>query len=389
MSPNRWPQYGVETSLIGQEMESTEVINQLLEGLTPEQLCIANQIGRKIKFATGEVLFREHDPGDCMFLVLSGSVAIGKVAPNGQMQRLGIIEAGSYLGEMSLIDSEPRSAQAIAWTPAVVQAIDKTDLRHLVQINSHILLNLLKGVSQRLRSMNTKFLDQIVHQEKMSLVGQMAGSIIHDFKNPMSVICGQAELLMRDEKNASRCQSIIRNADHILIMANDILDFAKGQVKLNRRAVSAELWLKDLRELLQPMIDATQTDFRCNVRLADSIWIDPDRMTRVLYNLAVNAMQAMPRHGTLTIRLEQIEENIVVELSDTGPGIPESIRDKLFEPFVTYDKKNGTGLGTSIAKRIVEEHGGTISFTSVTGRGTTFQIRLPVPVPHPLETLTV
>ena len=98
---------------------------------------------------------------------------------------------------------------------------------------------------------------------------------------------------------------------------------------------------------------------------------------RAIYNLASNAIEAMGDHGTLTVRLTRLDDQFRIEISDTGPGIPVEIQSRLFDPFVSAGKRNGTGLGTSIAKKIIEEHGGTISFTTAPGQGTTFQIELP------------
>jgi signal transduction histidine kinase len=109
--------------------------------------------------------------------------------------------------------------------------------------------------------------------------------------------------------------------------------------------------------------------------------MDPDKMMRVVYNLATNAVEAMTDGGLLTVRVTRPDTEFQLDIGDTGPGIPEAIRDRLFGAFVTHGKKNGTGLGTAIAKKIVEEHGGNISFTTETGKGTTFHVRLPVFVP--------
>jgi signal transduction histidine kinase len=153
-------------------------------------------------------------------------------------------------------------------------------------------------------------------------------------------------------------------------------DFARGTVRLNNRDVDPKPWFAELVELLAPLAARNHINVQSTVATTEHLFIDPDRLTRALYNLASNAIEAMPNGGTLTLTLAKSDGQFLIEITDTGPGIPEEIRARLFDPFVTHGKKSGTGLGTSIAKKIVEDHGGEITFTTATGKGTTFHIRL-------------
>jgi signal transduction histidine kinase len=112
------------------------------------------------------------------------------------------------------------------------------------------------------------------------------------------------------------------------------------------------------------------------------IWADPDQLKEVLVNLVLNACEVMVNGGVITIREEEKVEPplgpaVVIRVSDTGPGIPESIRDKVFQPFFST-KEEGTGLGLSIATRIIEEHGGRLELESAQKQGATFNITLPI-----------
>ena len=312
-----------------------------------------------------------------MYIVLRGSVSITKNTGSKQGQVLAKLGVGEFFGEMSVVDMQPRSAHAIAQEPTVLRSIRREDLRQLLIINSQLIVNLLKTFSERLRTTDKQFIAQIVHDEKLTLVGQMARTIIHDIKNPLTIIRGQAELLERDEHSNSRCQSIIRNADHITNMANDLLDFSRGSGSLKLQQVSPKAWLDEVLDLLKPMIESRNIALKTEVLTMDLLQVDPGRMTRAVYNLASNAVQAMQGGGTLTVGIARDQQGFEITVTDNGPGIPEEIRDRLFDPFVTSGKKNGTGLGTSIAKKIIEDHGGQISFQTQTGIGTTFHIRLP------------
>lgn len=353
---------------------------KLYTGFTAQQLQAAEAIGEIREFARGQTIFQEGEPGDCMYVVLRGSVAISKNAESGHEQLLGRVGPGDYFGEMSLIDSQTRSAQAVASESALIRILRRRDIDQLLAINPEMMINLSKSTCDRLRTMNRQFIEQIVHQEKMSLVGQMASSIIHDIKNPMTVISMSAGLMGRNPLNAELSRTIILHADRITAMVNDLLDYARGVVRLNRQDVDPKKWFVDLAELLAPLVSGHDMKLRCEVTTHEHLCIDADRMTRAIYNLAANAVEAMTADGVLTLRLSKPGDGFRIEVSDTGNGIPEAIRDRLLEPFVTCGKRGGTGLGTSIAKKIVEDHGGTISFTTETGKGTSFDIRIPITV---------
>jgi signal transduction histidine kinase len=358
-------------------------LSKLYAGLDPEELREAQAVGRLRRFARDEVIFREGDAGDSMYLLVRGAVTISKTAQPGGVRVLDTTHAGDFFGEMSLIDSEPRSAHASAEEDSELRILGREDLDRLCAISPHIKFNLIKVVSDRLRGMNNQFIERIVTQEKMALVGQMASSIIHDFKSPMTVIRAAADLMALktgDDMVKTKCEVIVRNVDRITGMANDLLAFALGTVRLNCRWVQPQSWIDNVAELLSPMLERRSVELKREVLVTDPLWMDPDKMMRVIYNLSANAIDAMPGGGTITVRVQKCADGFQLEVADTGQGIPEAIRDRLFGAFVTFGKKHGTGLGTAIAKKIVDEHGGQITFTTATGRGTTFHIRLPVPV---------
>jgi signal transduction histidine kinase len=124
---------------------------------------------------------------------------------------------------------------------------------------------------------------------------------------------------------------------------------------------------------------------RKNVALSRSLGyngpvsMDVEKMIRVFYNLATNAVDAMPKGGSLLVETSRIGDDIHIVFTDTGEGMPEEVRSRMFEPFFTHGKKHGTGLGLAIVKKIVEDHKGSIEVKSEAQKGTTFDIRLPAP----------
>jgi two-component system NtrC family sensor kinase len=108
------------------------------------------------------------------------------------------------------------------------------------------------------------------------------------------------------------------------------------------------------------------------------VWMDPDRMAQVVYNIAANARDAMPGGGQLTVATRRADEWVEFRFTDTGPGVPPEIAGRIFQPFVSFGKRQGAGLGLAIARRIVLEHGGEIDVKSPTEGGATFVVRLPL-----------
>jgi signal transduction histidine kinase len=356
--------------------------NQLLAGLSAEELRALPEVGAERRFQKGDVIFREGDAGDSMFLIEEGRVAAHKGEIGKRELALATFNAGEFFGEMSMIDGRPRSAHAVAEEPTRLRELRLLELHRLMEQQPKIIQNLLRIISTRLRDVNRRFTEHVVQQEKMSLVGQMASTIIHDFKNPMNIILLSAESIQsapNDQMRAKFCGYITRNVHRMVHMTSDVLDFARGTCRLNPTWTDPHPWLEELTTFLRPMLDDHHTKLQMDIRTPDKLYMDPDKMGRVIYNLSVNAIEAMEEGGQLTWRVAKNPDGYLLEISDTGPGIPEQIRDRLFDVFVTHGKKNGTGLGTAIAFQIVREHCGSLTFTTETGRGTTFHIRLPLP----------
>jgi signal transduction histidine kinase len=223
----------------------------------------------------------------------------------------------------------------------------------------------------------------MMRNERLSLVGSMANSIIHDLKNPMHVVRYCSHFIAKDSKDprvAELTRMIDSAMDGMLAMTQELLDYARGSSSsFTLKPVSIWKLLDDLNEQALRSLAANQIQLIKNVGYEGDIQIDLSRFSRMLCNLVKNAREAMPQGGILTLATEQIGDAVVLRISDTGVGIPPDILPKLFEPFVTYGKSNGTGLGLAIAKSIVEGHHGQISVTSTVGSGTTVEVRLPVP----------
>ena len=355
--------------------------NCLFAGVSAERLAELARAAEVVRFAPGDIIFEEAQPGDCMYLVTEGSVKISKLGRADHQETLDFIPAGNFFGEMALIDGHARSAQASAALPTTVVRVDREGFRRIVLNGPEGLqMNFLRSITERLRGANSHFIAELTRQERLSTVGTMANSILHDLRNPMTIITGCAELVgMKSEVPAMKefSRAILGAVSRMEDMIQELLDFARGQSSLQFKRSPAMSVLDDLDVQLVHLLPVT-IHVRRETHCESSILVDAGRFSRVLLNLIKNAVEAMPQGGVITIALTEDAESVCFKISDTGQGIPPELLPRLFEPFATHGKSKGTGLGLAIARSVVEAHRGTISVASKPGLGTTFEIRLPL-----------
>jgi signal transduction histidine kinase len=168
----------------------------------------------------------------------------------------------------------------------------------------------------------------------------------------------------------------------ILATTLDLLDFSRGAVAVNKRPVSIWRLLDELNRRALHLLPARNIEFVKHIRYQGNLELDLGRMTRALAVIIENSSNAMNGGGTLTFTIDMVQEETVLRISDTGAGIPREVMARIFEPFDTQEKSHRAGVGLAIVKSIVEAHGGKISITTVPGKGTTVDIRLPKPAPE-------
>jgi PAS domain S-box-containing protein len=234
----------------------------------------------------------------------------------------------------------------------------------------------------------TKNLEQLVEErtkqlkdaERLAAIGQTAGMIGHDIRNPLQVIADELFLMKQDVSGSpdSECKrdveeslvSIQEQVDYMDKIISDLQDFARP---LNPELVDVEL-CSAIPQLVSTVNvpDNIEAVARCEGDLP-RIKLDLTFLKRILVNLANNAIQAMPNGGKLTIKASQEAETVSITVSDTGVGIPDEIKPKIFQPLMTT-KSKGQGFGLAVVKRLVEAQGGSITFESKVGEGTKFKL---------------
>ena len=353
--------------------------NRLFSSISVEIL-EATPVGERA-FPSGTVIFREGEHGDTLMLVGTGSVQISKAGRQGHEEVLSVIDTNDFFGELAVLDRGPRSATAIALENTTIGEIDRTAFDFLMEKAPRVLPATFTQVTvQRLRSSNARFIDQLLRTERLTVLGTMLSSIVHDLKNPLAAITSAVSYLEQkapDTFTKSAAQIIKSSADRVVLLTDELLDFARGTARLRPTWTTPDRLLDLLEIEILEQVRHSAISIEIEVRTKESFLIDEVRVTRCLANIVKNAREAMRDRGKLRLEFSLRDGGLLISIADSGPGIPDAIRGQVFEPFMTYDKRTGTGLGLSIAKSCVDAHEGTISFESRVGEGTTFIVWLP------------
>jgi len=228
---------------------------------------------------------------------------------------------------------------------------------------------------------------QLTHSERLAALGRLAAGVAHEINNPLTGVLTFAHILHRDAPEDSQqkedLQTIIEATDRCKTIVQGLLRFSRHN--------EPQRTLTDLNDILRRALNLTQNQATISqasiVEEMDlnlpQLVIDPNQIQEVAVNVIVNAIDAMPNGGNLTVRTRSVSENGVewaeLEISDTGSGIPQENLDRIFDPFFTTKKSGkGTGLGLAVSYGIVMEHGGEMNVSSEIGRGTIITVRLPI-----------
>jgi signal transduction histidine kinase len=355
--------------------------NRFLESFSPggrERL-----IGRLIyqELVAGEYLFHQGDPAEALCLLQEGEVEIVKLA--GEHERiLTTLREGDYFGEVAILDQGGRSTDARAKTAVSVAWIPAAELLAVMTTEPvSLTIQIFQNVLALLRRTDSLYVEEAVRKEKMSLIGEMAGSLMHDLRNPVQVIMSSLDLIRlnhQDPETNDCCHKMEVQCDRLTAMAGELLEFSRGETKLNLARTDTQALLLQFESFNEEALRGCGATVVMESEPAD-VEIDAMRMLRVLQNLVFNAAQAVNYKlgGRIDVRAWVSDSLFNLSVRDNGPGIPVEVRERIFEPFVTHGKQGGTGLGLAIVNNVVAAHRGKITFETQAGQGTEFLIRLP------------
>lgn len=369
---------------------------QLTQSFT-ERNCIA-----------GEIVFREGDVGDSMYLIWSGRVAVVKGDLDSPVL-LGYRSAGEIFGEMAVIERQPRSATIIALDNLRLLSINRERFQQLLHETPSVSLSILKMLSSQLRGMTeahstgelserrlirqvSDLVSEKQHLEELQRLRQETSElIIHDLRNPLSAIAvslkmltfvlpeevlqANFELLDLAQASCDRMQRLVDSLLSVSRMESGETQFVMGEV--------------DIGQLIEEVVRSTSILDRKSVVIQTHIApglpsavADREVIERVLFNLMDNALKYTPDHGQITWSAEKRDQTIQVSITDTGPGIPPQDAEYIFERFAQASgekpRRRGFGLGLAYCKLAVERHDGRIWVEpGENGQGSRFILTLP------------
>ncbi|HZR58921.1 MAG TPA: ATP-binding protein [Terriglobales bacterium] len=236
--------------------------------------------------------------------------------------------------------------------------------------------------------------EQLLQSEKINALGQLAAGAAHDFNNELAVIIGYASALHaklnKDEASRGNTSQILKAADRAKILIGQLLAFSREQPS-NREVIDLNQAVREMHSMLRPLLNENIELHVIPNEQQECIEIDPTQLHQIIMNLVMNARDAMPNGGTLAIAVsrsamdgfskelpDKSREFVMLQVTDTGKGIDDSIKLRIFEPFFTTKKQSGgTGLGLATVYGIVKQNNGDIEVTSKLGQGSSFTIKFP------------
>ena len=358
--------------------------NRLLRGCPEEVLAAIEPLVRRVDVPRGAVIFRRGEAADAMYLVFKGRVHLTRPDPGtgSGPERLAQIGADDFFGDMALLDHEPHVVDAVAAEAAVLGRIDRPGMEEILRRAPQVVpLNFVRAVHRRVTGANPHFTEEILRGERLHHVGTMTGAIIHDFKTPLTAIrcaCDLLETQAHDETHRRMAEVIKRSVERMMAMTQELLDYTLGSsAPLRFEPLTVGQLLADLDE--QCLHELPRQGIKVERQIDDDgvVEVDAMRFERMLLNIIKNGREAMGRSGRLRLAVYPRGEWLVFEIEDTGRGMTPEVAAKIFEPFFTHAKPQGTGLGMSMAKSVVDGHRGTIRVESQPGRGTKFVVQVP------------
>ncbi|HYU45817.1 MAG TPA: HAMP domain-containing sensor histidine kinase [Terriglobales bacterium] len=239
------------------------------------------------------------------------------------------------------------------------------------------------GAFERMRRNLHKTQQQLLESERMATIGTMASFISHDLRHSLTAVIANAEFLsgtgIEKDQREELYQEIRAAVDEMTELIESLLEFSRTQASLNLSYAGLQQVVRRAALAVQIHPQWQRIAVQIDSEAPAAGWFDEKKLQRVFYNLLLNACEAVPaENGRIQVLIRQESGTGVVRIHDNGTGIPDKVRDKLFQPFVSSGKQNGTGMGLAVVQKIVQDHGGEVLVESSSSEGTVFVIRLPL-----------
>ncbi len=391
--------------------------NKLFENVKPDDLAwLTMDMVEERSYLRGAYILREDDPKiDSIYLITAGVVQITKKLATGDDHAIKELRAGDFIGEMSLLEGEKRSASARCLIPVTAMLIHHKAFNQLLVQVPHVQSNLIREMAAKLRESDVHMiseisravtimrLNQVIADQKAELENQKMqlqelnaakdkffSIIAHDIKNPLASLMGFSELMHQSfgqlelHQIRSIAESIYDSSHHLYNLIENLLQWARSQTG---SLVCEQAWIalapvvNETVLLLTPSALSKQIQLIHQIAEDHSVYVDRNMFSTVIRNLISNAIKFSHPGGQINIRSIAHDRFIEVAIKDSGVGIPADMLSALFRIDVQQSthgtaNESGTGLGLILCKEFVEKNGGTIRVESEVGIGSTFFISL-------------
>ncbi len=269
---------------------------------------------------------------------------------------------------------------------AGVRALEKGDFAYPIECRGGDEVAEVSGAFGRMRSSLHRTQQQLLDAERLAIIGRMAGSISHDLRHPLAAVVANAEFLTEGRLDARQREELYQE---IRVAVNQMTDLVDSLLEFSRTRESLRPVFGSLLEPIDRAIRAVRAlpEFhRVSITVSSDgcaeCWFDPKKIERVFYNLLLNACEAVPSEsGKVELLLSATKQGLEIRVADDGPGVPPAMRERVFQPFVSFGKDKGTGLGLTIVQKILQDHCGDVCLESSNPGRTVFRLVLPLTLP--------
>ncbi|HYW40503.1 MAG TPA: ATP-binding protein [Terriglobales bacterium] len=266
---------------------------------------------------------------------------------------------------------------------AGVRALEQGDYAYPLQVQGGDEVAEVTGTFDRMRKNLQKTQRELLDAERLATIGRMASSISHDLRHSLAAVVANAEFLCESNLTPGQREDLY---DEIRIAVNQMTELIESLLEFSRTRESLRPTYGDVRSAVDRAVQGVKAhpEFqRIRIRISGEGstegWFDFKKLERALLNLLLNACEVVPAEsGKIDIGLRRKGESLEIRIADNGPGIADAVRDRLFEPFVSHGKENGTGMGLTVVQKILQDHGGDVVVEQTSASGTTFRVKIPL-----------
>jgi signal transduction histidine kinase len=264
-----------------------------------------------------------------------------------------------------------------------VRALEKGDFTYALDAHGGDEVAELTGAFDRMRKSLLKTQQKLLEAERLATIGRMASSVSHDLRHSLAAIVANAEFLcearLSPEQREELYQEIRVAVNQMTDLIESLLEFSRTRESLRPSYGSVKVTVERVIQTLRSHPEFHRVRIGVRQQGNSEGWFDQRKLERALFNLLLNACEAVELEtGEVDIKIREVPHGVEIQVADNGRGISESVRSQLFEPFVSFGKENGTGLGLTVVQKIIQDHGGDVKVEKTSSEGTIFKVTLPL-----------